>query len=119
MNPVNIRPFRPEDGPKLEAAAAKDGHAVYCPSVVYEKDGEIVGYFSIAVPVVLSWQDSEKVTSLDSMKILGTIEGTLINHPFICIPCDPDSPYMKFLPKNHYQKYFKQLELFIKVKEAK
>lgn len=116
MNTINIRPFRPEDGPALIAAAKADGHAVYFPSFVLEKDGEIVGYYSVAVPMVLSWQDSKKMNALDSIKELGHIEGALSSFPFIAIPCDPDSPYMHFLPKQGYENYFKLVNLFIKRK---
>lgn len=116
MNTVKIRPFRPEDQEQLVKNAAADGHSVYFPSFVLEKDGEIVGYFSTAVPVVLTWQDSKKMNAVDSIKEIGFIEGALSNFPFICIPCDPDSPYMKFLPKQGYEQYFKPINLFIKTR---
>lgn len=114
MNTLHIRDFRTEDGELLVAAAKADGHAVYYPSTVYVKDGQIVGYYSVAVPMVLSWQDSKLVTAVDSMKILGHIEGSLRGMPFVAIPCDPDSPYMKFLPKQGYENYFKPVNLFVK-----
>jgi hypothetical protein len=114
MNTINIRPFRPEDAEALAKAAALDGHTVYCPSFVLEKNGEIVGYYSAVVPMVLSWQDSKKMNALDSIKELGHIEGSLCNSPFIAIPCDLESPYMKFLPKQGYENYFKPVTLFIK-----
>lgn len=115
-NLLKIRPFRLEDNDQLVKNAAEDGHGVYFPSMVYEKDGEIVGYFSIAVPVVLTWQHSTKMTPLDSVKALGTCEGMLMNHPFMCIPCDPESPFMRFLPKAGYVEYTKPVKLFIKAR---
>jgi hypothetical protein len=114
MNTIDISPFRPEDGPNLVKAAAADGHSVYYPSFVFTKNKEIVGYYSIAVPMVLSWQDSKKMTALDSIKELGHIEGSLCNAPIVAIPCDPESPYMHFLPKQGYENYFKPVTLFIK-----
>lgn len=114
MDMMNIRKIRPGDLEKLVAAAANDGHGVWFPDFVYEKKGEIIGYFSAHVPVVLSWQHTEKVTPLDSAAAIKFIEGTLCNAPFICIPCDPNSPYMRFLPKQGYQQYTKQVNLFIK-----
>lgn len=114
MKTIDIRPFRPEDGPELVAAAKADGHEVYYPSFVFTKDGKIVGYYSVAVPIVLSWQDSKAMNAVDSIKELGHIEGALANMPFVAIPCDPDSPYMHFLPKQGYENYFKPVTLFIK-----
>ena len=116
MNTINIRPFRPEDGEALVKNAEADGHGVYFPSQVIEKNGEIVGYLSLAVPIVLSWQDSKKMNAVDSIKEIGFIEGALAQSPFICIPCDPESPYMKFLPKQGYVEYTKPVKLFIKVR---
>lgn len=113
-NTVNIRPFKPSDQDELVKNASEDGHSVYYPSCVIEKDGRIVGYFSVAVPMVLSWQDSQRMKPLDSVKELGTIEGVLINQPMVCIPCDPDSPFVSFLPKQGYELYFKPVNLYIK-----
>jgi hypothetical protein len=114
MNTVNIRPFREVDRAALLASAAEDKHSVYFPSFVYEKNNEIIGYYSVAVPAVLTWQHSKKMTALDSIKVLGHVEGTLCNSPLVCFPCDPDSPYMRFLPKQGYESYFKPVNLFIK-----
>ena len=118
MKPVNIRPFRPDDAEALLAAAHADKHEVYFPSLVLEKAGKIVGYFSVAVPVVLSWQDSKQMQAVDSLKELGFIEGALAQSPFICIPCDPESPFATtgFLEKNGYVKYTKPVELYLKIK---
>lgn len=114
---INIRPFRESDREQLvKNAQADNGHGVWFPSFVYEKEGQIVGYFSIAVPVVLSWQDTNKMTPLDSVQCIKFIEGALAASPFICIPCDPESPYMKFLPKAGYVEYTKPVKLFIKGK---
>lgn len=113
---INIRPFRPEDEVPLRQNAAADGHGVYFPSFVIEKDGVIVGYLSMAVPVVLSWQDSKLMKPIDSLQEIKFIEGALATQPFICIPCDPESPYMRFLPKAGYVEYTKPVKLFIKVR---
>lgn len=116
MNTINIRAYRPEDEQELLTRAAGDGHAVYYPSFVFTKEQRIVGYVSVAVPMVLSWQDSKAMNAMDSIKELGFIEGTLQQFPFIAIPCDPESPYMRFLPKQGYVNYFKPVHLFIKRK---
>ena len=114
-NLMTIRPFRPEDMPALVANAAKDNHAgVYAPTFVYEKEGEIVGYISMAVPAVLTWQDSKKMGPLDSVQLMGFIEGALAGRPFIAIPCDPESPYNRFLSKAGYTEYTKLVKLYLK-----
>jgi hypothetical protein len=112
---ISVRPFRLEDKVELELNAKKDGHAVFFPTHVLVKDEQIVGYWSLnALPLVLSWQDSKKVLPIDSVKAIGFIEGALCQYKHICIPCDPESPYIRFLPKNGYQKYTKPVELFVK-----
>jgi hypothetical protein len=116
MSPLIIRNFEPKDEAELVAAAKKDGHSVFFPSTVYVKDEKIVGYYSVQVPVVLSWQDSVAMHAGDSLKVLGHIEGSLRNCRFICIPCDPDSPFMHFLPKQGYESYFKPVTLFTNTK---
>jgi hypothetical protein len=113
---INIRPYKPEDGPELLRNAAEDNHGVYFPQFVLEKEGRIVGYLSMAVPMVLSWQDSKRMGSLDSVQEIKFIEGALAAQPFICIPCDPESPYMRFLPKAGYVEYTKPVKLFIKAR---
>ena len=111
---INIRPFHAEDRAPLVQAAQEDAHAVVHPSFVYEKNGELVGYFSLVVPMVLTWQHSKKMTVTDSLKGLGFIEGVLATAPFVCFPCNPESRYMGFLPKQGYQPYPKLQQLFIK-----
>jgi hypothetical protein len=113
---ITIRPFKPEDRETLVKNAEADGHSVYFPTFVLEKDNEIVGYISVAVPVVLSWQDSKKMGPLDSVQEIKFIEGLMAQYPFICIPCDPESPYMSFLPKAGYVEYSKTVKLFIKAR---
>jgi hypothetical protein len=114
---INIRTFRTEDMPALVANAAADNHAgVYAPTFVIEKHGEIVGYLSMAVPTVLSWQDSKKMSAIDSLQEIKFIEGFLAQSPFICIPCDMESPYNRFLPKAGYIEYTKPVKLYIKAR---
>ena len=114
---MKIRPFVPQDWDALVKGAEADNHAgVYAPTVVYEKEGEIVGYCSMAVPSVLSWQHTQKVKPMDSLRLLGFIEGSLATQPFIMIPCDPESPYNRLLPKAGYIQYTKPVNLYLKVR---
>lgn len=112
---VSYRPIQPMELEVLKENAAADGHGVWFPTHVAVKDDEIVGYLSIGhVPVILTWQHTKKFTAIDSVKAIGFVEGALCNAPAICFPCDPESPYMRFLPKAGYKMYSKPVHLFIK-----
>ena len=121
---VKVRLYNQEkDWKILVENATADNHAgVYCPThVTYiEKDGKetIVGYLSIGVvPMILTWQHTKLVGPIDSMRLLGFVEGCLQNFKFICFPCDTESPYNRLLPKAGYFEYTKPVKLY--VKEAK
>jgi hypothetical protein len=114
---INIRQFKQQDWSDLVRNAEADNHSgVYAPTHILEKKKEIVGYLSMAVPTVLSWQDSKKMTAIDSLQEIKFIEGILANQPFICIPCSEESPYNRFLPKAGYIRYTKPVNLYIKVR---
>lgn len=111
---VIIRRYSETDWEELRRNAESNNHAVYAPSHVCVKGGEIVGYLSIGmIPLVLTWQHTEKVGPTDSLLTLGFVQGTLQNFPYTCLPCDPASPYMRLLPKAGFKKYTKSVELFI------
>lgn len=121
---VKIRLYNPEkDWKELTENAKADNHAgVYCPTHVsyIEKDGKetIVGYLSIGVvPMILTWQSTKHVGPIDSMRLLGFVEGVTQQYKYICFPCDPESPYNRLLPKAGYVEYTKPVKLY--VKEAK
>jgi hypothetical protein len=99
---VTIRPYDSKDWDTLVKNATADNH-----SGVYLSIG--------VVPTVLCWQHSQKVGPLDSLRLLGHLEGSLRQFKQICIPCDPESPYNKLLPKAGYVEYSKLVKLFIKV----
>jgi hypothetical protein len=113
MKTVDIVPATEADFAELVANAKEDGHAVYFPNWIYKKEGRIVGYYSTAVPMVLSWQDKARVKAIDSIKILGHIEGS-VQSRLVVIPCDPESPYNSWLPSQGYENYFKPVNLFLK-----
>ncbi len=115
---IQIRPYEAKDWEALKANAEADNHAgVYCPTDLFIKNNEIVGYNSIGViPMILSWQHTEKMGPIDSAVVLGNILGTTRNFKHICIPCDPDSPYHKsgFLKKAGFVEYSKPVVLYVK-----
>lgn len=114
---VDIVPFVPEKHfEELKRNAANDNHAgVYFPTHVSVKDGEIVGYLSIGVvPMILTWQHTQKVGPLDSLQLLGFVKGALQGYKTHIFPCDPASPYNRLLPKAGYIEYTKEVKLYIK-----
>ena len=112
---IQIRRYKTGVWEELKRNAQADGHQAYYPTHVLIKNKEIVGYFSLGrIPMLLSWQDSKKMGAMDSVKEIGFIEGTAQQAEAIVIPCDPDSPYMKFLPKMGYIQYTKPAILWIK-----
>lgn len=112
---ISIRKYQQSDANELSVNAQNDGHGVYFPTHVIVKDKKIVGYLSLgAIPLVLSWQSTKEMGPLDSVQELGFIEGSLQNSPWVCIPCDPESPYMRFLPKMGYTQYTKPVILWVK-----
>lgn len=114
---VTIRGFQPQDWDELVANAAKDEHSgVYFPTHVSVKNNEIVGYLSIGLPTVLCWQHREKIGAVDSLRVLGFLEGALCNSSAIIIPCDEKSPYNNLLPKAGYVEYTKPVKLYVKGK---
>ena len=114
---ITIRPYVEADHDELLKNAKEDGHAVYFPTDVLVKEGRIVGYLSInQLPIVMSWQDSQRCKATDSVRELGFIEGQLRAWKTFLIPCDPDSPYFKsgFLQRAGYTLYGKPVHLFLK-----
>jgi hypothetical protein len=110
---IQIRRFVPADWDALVKNAAEDQHSgVYAPTHVSVKNGEIVGYLSLgSIQSVLCWQHREKVGPLDSTLLLGFIKACL--PPVHMIPCDPESPYNKLLPKAGYVAYTKPVTLYV------
>lgn len=113
---IQIRHCTEQDLPELHKNAAEDNHAgVYLPTHVSVKDGRIVGYLSVGVvPMILTWQDTKRVTPLDSIRLLSKVEGITDQYKHICFPCDPESPYNRLLPKAGYIEYTKLVKLYVK-----
>jgi len=104
---VRVRRIREEDMPELVKLAAADNHVVLKPTHVVAKDGEIVGYYSIgAVPVVLTWLDTKKMTAAGSVNSLCFVEDMLqsVGADCVCIPCWESSPFFPYMEKFGYQK---------------
>lgn len=78
MSFARLRPIAAADITPLTKAAEEDGHQVFAATHVVEKDGQLIGYFSIgAIPTVLVWMDSKKSSAADSLIMNNSIDNFL------------------------------------------
>ena len=98
--------------------AKKDGHYIpYATHVLYNKEGEVVGLWSLAsVPLVLVWSDTKKVNKEDSIYHNETIAALMDEKGYtdFFIACDKDSPYYKHMDKFGYESCNWNTSMFIK-----
>jgi hypothetical protein len=114
---MRIRRARQEDLPALQAAAAEDNHGIYTPTHVCTRAGEVVGYMSMgAIPVLLTWQHTQRVKVRDSIHMLAFAEDSLRDQGAsqLIIPVDAKSPYLSYLPKAGYVEAEGVTKVFIK-----
>jgi hypothetical protein len=105
---IQIRRVVVEDLETLKRMAQADDHFVFAPTHVTMKNGDYVGFLSIAsIPMVLTWQDTNKVKAIDSIQILKYIEGAIsqMGSNLICVPCSPNSPYRSYMERFGYNKF--------------
>lgn len=113
MNPLNqhrwLRPILPEELEALRASAEADQHAVIAPTHVFVKDGEVIGYASLAaVPLLLPWFHSEKCKAADSVYFINVMENLLASmlspdgHGMIAVPVAAESPFQPCIEKLGY-----------------
>ena len=102
-NMIQIRAVEEEDMSALQEMAKADDHAVIAPSLIVEKDGQIIGYLGM-VPTVLVWLDSQRVKARDSLIVANTYENLLRAqwNGVIAVPCVNKSPLKEYLPKLGY-----------------
>lgn len=98
-----IRPIA--DQATLELAqrlAQADGHFLLNPSHVVQRNGEIIGAFSVArAPMLGVWMHSSKVGPRDSVHLLASIEDLMANAGagLYVMPCEERSPYYEKMEK--------------------
>src|ERR1700679_1944103 len=105
---IQIRKVVVEDIAPLQKMAAADDHFVFAPTHVTMKNGNYVGFISIAsIPMVLTWQDTRGVKAVDSIQIIKFIEGAVgqMGSNLVCIPCSPKSPYLPYMERFGYKKF--------------
>lgn len=121
MNTLNkfarIRPVVAADFPVLEALAKEDDHQLIAPSHVVEKDGNIIGFLSIAqIPNVLMWLHTERATPRDAAAVANFFECWLLDRgarTFV-VPCLETSPFFPYISQLDYVNIGKT-NLFLKV----
>jgi hypothetical protein len=106
----------PERLVELQANAAADNHKVVAPTHVAMKNGEVVGYLSHgAIPTVLVWFDTKKVSAGDSTQLIVKMEEIAMSkgYPAIAVPCSESSPYFPYMPKFGYHD-LAQMHMFVR-----
>jgi len=93
----------------LQEAAQTDRHAVIAPTHVFTKEGEIVGYVSIAqVALVLPWFHTERCHARDSVYFINQMENLAGNvlpdhgNGLICVPVVKSSPFQNHIERLGY-----------------
>jgi len=98
--------------------AEKDGHHVpYATHIIYNKEGEVVGLWSLAsVPLVLVWHHTKEIKKIDSMYLAETYAALMDDKGYndFFIACDKDSPYHKHMDKFGYESCNWDTSMFIK-----
>ena len=103
-----IRPIRTQaELDAVQKLANADGHALFNPTHLIQKEGEITGAFSIGKnPFMMAWTHSEKTKASDSLHLLNGLE-TILAHAGLdhyMMPCTEDSPYFNHMEKMGYQR---------------
>lgn len=113
-----VRPCTPADMDALRAAAATDGHQVTLPTHLIERDGHIIGYFSIQPTVMLNaWVHSDKVRARESFHLLNLAENLAVNLTglrLVSLPCALESPFAPVINHLGYQTLFHDVSLNLK-----
>lgn len=101
-----LRKLREGEKEALAILAQRDGHELVAPSHVFVKDGEIIGYASIAqVPLVLPWFDTRFCRAADSHYFINQIENLIAEcmpdngQPLVCVPFVPGSPFEPYIER--------------------
>ena len=97
---MKIRPIRTSEELELvHKVAQADGHHLFWPTHVMEKDDYVVGSLSV-MPTVQIWLDTKRTQVRDTLFLKDHLEATMANSTRVfCIPCTDDSPLLKVLNK--------------------
>lgn len=108
--PIVTRVTTVEQSNRLVDAARKDNHDVYYPTHMIEKEGEVIGYFSIcSIPIVEFWMHSTKVKPIESAMMINFGENLVRNtgHKQVFITVGTNSNYYPVIEKHFgYKKIY-------------
>lgn len=113
---MEIRPIKLADLGPLVKIVEDDGHSVLRPTHVAIRNGEFIGYASIAaVPMVVFFMHSGKSRAINTFKMERFCEDELRNAglPIVCAPCAPTSPIHPFMQKLGFTS-FGNMDMFLK-----
>lgn len=101
-----VIPIRTEEVRNSVIAEGKcDNHDVSVATHYLEKKGEIAGAWNLgAIPLVMNWQHSKKITPKDSMYLQSTLDLIMAEkgHKVYLSACATDSPYRPYMEKLGY-----------------
>lgn len=113
---IRVRPIVPLDYDKLKETVEADGHVLYFPTHVVEKQGEFVGYLSLAnIPMCLVWMNTKAAKVIDSVQTLNIFENLARANgaPALAVPCDKASPFYDYMAKFGFTN-LSNMSLFVK-----
>ena len=113
---MEIRPAKLNDLDELVAAVEADSHTVIRPTHVAIRNGEFIGYASIAaVPLVLFYMHSRKASRVNTFKMERFCEDACrkAGAPMVCAPCAVESPIHPFMQKLGFSS-FGRMDMFMK-----
>ncbi len=96
-----------EEFNELVEKSKSDNHGVYAPTHIVKKNGEVLGYFSIAasVPIVLAWLSTQKVQPRDSISLINSVENHVAmgGASHVAFPVPKSSPFHEHMEKLGYK----------------
>lgn len=105
---MEIRRPTPESlAATCKIALEEDNVHVIRATDILQRDGQIVGYLSIAnIPCVHMWFRKKKAVMHDYLTAMAHFEGVLAKNQVqdFWLPCESTSPLLKFIPEAGYVK---------------
>jgi len=110
MNAITLQPLHLNELSALMAAAEADGHVLIHPTHVVRKNGDIVGYASLArVRMMFAWLDTHKLKGPESFRAwrlaqeeIRQMQAQSGNQWPVALPCSFDSPLLPFVERMGY-----------------
>lgn len=109
----------PEEVHAVTQAAHAAGNSCIAPTHIIERDGQAVGYASLAaVPILTGWLHEEHISQPEGHRIIAELEAEARRQglPFLCFPCTDDCRFKPDMTALGYRKsktvtfYLKPLE---------